>query len=277
MTATLKIGADPELFVKLADGQFISGHVFECGTKANPMLTKHGAVQVDGMALEFNVTPAENKVEFVNNTISVLKDLNQLVGARYAGAKLVAIPVCDFGKEYIQSVPEIASALGCNPDFDGYTKEPNPVPNAELPFRTGSGHIHIGWTDGADSREHFELCCDVAKELDYYIGLPSLLWDKDNRRRELYGRPGAFRPKPYGMEYRVPSNAWLKSRQTIEFVYDRASKGAMAVLKRKRKPLFEKFGDVAKELINNPHEAVRLAWPKNHQAIAAQVLRDAAF
>jgi hypothetical protein len=45
--------------------------------------------------------------------------------------------------------------------------------------------------------------------LDLRLAVPSLIWDKDKKRRLLYGKAGCFRPKPYGMEYRTLSNAWL--------------------------------------------------------------------
>ena len=48
------IGADPELFVK-KDGVVVSGHDLIQGTKADPFPVQDGAVQVDGMALEFNI------------------------------------------------------------------------------------------------------------------------------------------------------------------------------------------------------------------------------
>ena len=63
-------------------------------------------------------------------------------------------------------------------------------------------------------------CCTLSKELDYYLGLPSLLFDPDTSRRKMYGKAGAFRPKPYGMEYRVLSNAWLKSPELIKWVFN---------------------------------------------------------
>ena len=56
--------------------------------------------------------------------------------------------------------------------------------------------------------------------LDVYLGLDSLTYDKDVERRELYGKAGAFRPKEYGVEYRVLSNAWLISPLLMGRVYD---------------------------------------------------------
>jgi hypothetical protein len=44
-------------------------------------------------------------------------------------------------------------------------------------------------------------------------------WDKDTERRKLYGKPGAFRPKPYGCEYRVLSNAWVDKPEVAGILF----------------------------------------------------------
>jgi hypothetical protein len=44
-------------------------------------------------------------------------------------------------------------------------------------------------------------------------------WDKDKERRKLYGKPGAFRPKPYGCEYRVLSNAWVDKPEVASLLF----------------------------------------------------------
>jgi hypothetical protein len=213
------IGADPEFFVRRGN-VFISGHTFECGTKAEPMKTKHGAVQVDGVALEANIIPAKSKEEFISNILGVIGDLNEIVAGK--GCKIVAQPTVTFKSKYIQALPPEVRALGCNPDYNAYTFAPNDAPNAEVNFRTGAGHIHIGWTEGKehDDFEHFTNCCVLARQMDYFVGLRTLKFDRDNQRRELYGKAGAFRPKPYGMEYRVPSSVWASSEKLMGEVYD---------------------------------------------------------
>ena len=47
-----------------------------------------------------------------------------------------------------------------------------------------------------------------------------MLLDDGAKRRELYGKAGAYRVKPYGVEYRVLSNFWLKSPALMQWVYD---------------------------------------------------------
>jgi len=264
----LTIGADPEVFVRLED-KFISGHTFPCGSKEFPRKLDSGSVQVDGLALEFNVLPSETRGEFVDNTIKIYRDLNSLVKSINPRASLEAIPTVVFGEEYLKSLPKEVSRLGCNPDFNAYTMSENPVPDSEQPFRTGAGHVHIGFTKDADpsSMEHLQVCSELTKELDYFLGLPSLAWDSDEKRRSLYGKPGAFRPKSYGMEYRVLSNAWLRSRSTMEIVYDQTVRCVARKFSSKKKPLYEKYGDLAKTLINEN----QVSWMKGYQKVSNDV------
>lgn len=216
---SLKIGADPELFLRNRwTDAFVSAHDLLPGTKEDPFKVPHGAVQVDGTAAEFNIDPAETVEEFVHNIHAVMAELERMIPK---SLKLAAVPVADYDPGYFITLPNFARELGCNPDYDAYTGLPNVRPDVNATFRTGSGHIHVGWTEGAELvGNHFEDCRVFASEMDIGVGYSSLVWDNDTKRRELYGRAGAFRPKSYGCEYRVLSNAWLKSRRTMEFVFN---------------------------------------------------------
>lgn len=234
-----KVGADPELFVK-KDGTFTSGHGLIVGDKKNPFPVEHGAVQVDGMALEFNINPAMLEDDFVFNLETVMEQLKAMV----PDYELVATPVADFTKEYLDTQPEEAKMLGCEPDFNAWTDKENPVPNAEVTFRTGSGHLHIGWTDNQDvnSPEHRMNAQAMVRQMDFYLGLPSLFFDADTKRRELYGKAGAHRVKPYGVEYRVLSNSWLSSRDLMGWAFRAAKKAASDLVEGIR--LEDRFGDI---------------------------------
>ncbi len=210
------IGADPEFFVQRY-GKLVSAYGLIPGSKDRPYPVKNGAVQVDGMALEFNIDPAESYSKFEAHMSTVLDSIIKMV----PGYEVFVEPVADFGLDYIRAQPREASELGCSPDYNAYTKQANPRPNADTPFRTASGHVHIGWTKDADinNEGHLEACRALTKSLDVWLGIPSLLWDKDERRRSLYGAAGAFRPKPYGMEYRVLSNKWITNPTLRALVY----------------------------------------------------------
>ena len=263
--ADLKVGADPEFFVRRGI-HYISGHEFECGTKQKPMKTAHGHVQVDGVALEVNVNPANSREAFIYNVRSGIADLRDIV--KHKQADVIATPSAFFGNKKLSSYPEEARKLGCTPDFNAYTMKMNPRPDAETPFRTGSGHVHIGWCEDvtAHSRMHMGMCSQIVKQLDYYLGLPSLLWDKDSRRRQLYGKAGAFRPKSYGVEYRVLSNAWIDTDKLIGWVYDRT----IAAFKdlANGNDLYEKYGDIARKVIDDN----TVDWRKSFPAVAREVL-----
>ena len=213
----IKIGCDPEFFVK-KDGQFVSAHGLIAGTKYNPQRVEDGAIQVDGMALEFNINPATTADEFLNNINSVMTQFRAIIPPEY---EFVFEPVATFSHEYMATQPIEATELGCTPDYNAWTGQVNSKPSADVPFRTASGHIHIGWTDDVDpyDPEHFEACCMVVKQLDNSLGIAEQFWDTDTVRKSLYGAPGAFRPKSYGVEYRVLSNAWLRDPALTKFIF----------------------------------------------------------
>ena len=52
-----KVGADPEIFLGDADGGLVSAYGLIKGDKEHPFPVTNGAVQVDGMAAEFNIDP----------------------------------------------------------------------------------------------------------------------------------------------------------------------------------------------------------------------------
>lgn len=247
---TISIGCDPELFLKSrATGKIVSAHNILPGTKKEPFCVPGGAVQVDGVAAEFNTTPAFNKVEWVTNLNDVKTRLQEMA----VGFDLNIIPSYEFDSEYFASLPSATRMLGCDPDYNGWTCAVNPPPDgANTTLRTASGHIHIGWTNVKDpfTNDHFEDCCALARQLDYYMGIYSLLWDSDNRRRELYGKAGCFRPKPYGMEYRTLSNVWLRYPNLWPWVWQSAHNATKSML-RGGERLFETHGNWAQAVINS--------------------------
>jgi len=251
------VGADPELFLK-KDGVHVSGVGLIPGTKAYPHAVECGAIQLDGMAAEFNINPAASEQEFITNLDTVMTILAETVPEH----EVVADPVAYFTREYMATQPAAALDLGCDPDFNGWTRSVNEKPDADIPFRTGSGHVHVGVVEGADvtDEQFFNVCCDAAKEMDLFLGLPSIFFDDDTQRREMYGKAGAFRPKSYGFEYRTLSNAWLRTDKLKRWVYKATQNCMVGFMGGQR--LAEKYAksvDV-QEIINtsNKKEAVKI-------------------
>lgn len=249
------IGADPEIFVKKR-GVVASAYGLIPGTKKFPLKVRKGAVQVDGMALEFNIDPAGNEKAFRDNINEVMAQLKVMT----PGYDFDINPVAEFGAAMIAAQPKEARILGCDPDFNAWTRAPNPAPNAKADFRTASGHVHIGWKKKGDKNwpdnldvndeSHLEACRALTKTLDAYLGIPSIAWDENAKRRELYGKAGAFRPKPYGMEYRTLSNAWLNKPHLISLVYNNTLHAIKALFEDEKIADKVYFGLSAQEIIN---------------------------
>lgn len=243
----LLLGADPEIFVS-NKGRLVSAYGLIGGTKDEPIKVQQGAVQVDGMALEFNIDPAANKKEFISNIDTVMGILKGMVPEH----QFEIIPVAEFGMDYISKQPEKATELGCSPDYDAWKMDVNPRPDGKRSFRTAAGHIHFGFVEENDApieaQGYIEYCSNIVRELDFYLALPSLFYDNDAKRRELYGKAGAFRPKTYGFEYRTLSNMWLASSALKEWAYE-ASIDAWSRIESGVN-LVAKYGDI-QNIVNN--------------------------
>lgn len=227
------IGADPELFVKKKKEK---ENFFWCadglipGSKEEPFKVKGGAIQVDGMAVEFNINPVKTKLQFESNIKSVVTELRKYLGPDYS---LWAVPVANFREKDFDEAPKKAKILGCEPDWNAYKEDINPAPDSKHKFRTGAGHIHIGWGSGFDTRDPnlLDACFHLVKFMDKNIGEPLSSVSGDWKRRELYGDLGAFRPKSYGLEYRTPSNFWLTNRKLTHWVWDQTVKSLQDAFK----------------------------------------------
>lgn len=249
MTTKILIGADPEIFVKHKDKGNISAHELIPGTKKNPHKVKGGAVQIDGTALEFNIDPASTSKEFVSNIHTVMRQLSDMVKDKDAALSFDISPTVIYDKTLFSKLPEHAVELGCEPDFNAYTARENERPDSSLlkgleTMRTASGHVHIGWTNDADryAPDHFEDCRVLTNLLDWTLGTASKGWDRDSQRSRLYGKAGAFRPKSYGMEYRVLSNRWLSDPKIAEFVFETTRKVALFLKTYGPTPILQTFG-----------------------------------
>lgn len=238
------IGCDPEVFVRKGK-LFQSAHGLIPGDKKNPFKVKKGAVQVDGMALEFNIDPAATSKEFCINVQSVLDQMIKMV----PDYEVVISPVAHFTEEVMKAQPPEALELGCDPDYNAWSGMPNVKPNANRPMRTASGHVHIGWTNGQDilDPDAVNRAFSAARQMDFFLGLPSLFYDNDQERREMYGKGGCCRVKPYGVEYRTLSNAWLKNKKLMAWVFDNTKKGMEALIGGNE--LATKYGNI-EDIIN---------------------------
>lgn len=266
----LLLGADPEVFAVTKNGQPVSAHDMIPGSKENPHKVDLGMIQPDGLAAEFGIRPAKTVEGFRTR----IRKVRQVVERQLAehDAQILIRPSLQFPKDYYDSLPNHAKELGCDPDYNAYTRRPNPAPEGgDTGFRAAGGHVHFGWTNDQDvtNPHHFEACVMLTKMLDLYLGVPFVLLDSDSDRRRMYGRAGSFRPKSYGMEYRVLSNAWLRHKDLMTFVYNQSTSAFQNLLEDKI-PDYYGREDSIQGIINNSCEVMAyymcenfgFKWPK---------------
>jgi len=228
---TIKIGCDPESFIVDGKGDFIPAIGIIPGDKENPYPVDGGAVQVDGLAVEFNIHPAETADQFVGNIKKVLYQIDEMIHSFDKDFSIRHTPVATFRQTIWNMAPEQSKILGCDPDYNvkGDINE-NPTMRLEnSTIRTAAGHIHIGWLDelleDPMQGDHFETCLDIAN--GFFHGhlstfIPST--QEEEERMKYYGHNGSFRPKKYGIELRAPSNLWVRTEETQKLIFNQTRK-----------------------------------------------------
>lgn len=221
------IGCDPELFLVDAAGAFKSSIGLIGGSKDFPRplheLGDGYAVQEDNVAVEFNTPPAESAEQFntfVSRTIEYLQEyVNNMAGLTFSKESAAIFPNSELENP-------MALNFGCDPDYNAWTMKRNPRPKAiNAALRSCGGHVHVGYKF-VDVKQASTLI----KLMDKYLGIPSVLMDTGELRKELYGKHGACRFKPYGVEYRVLSNFWIFDEKLRTWVYNNTSMALDALL-----------------------------------------------
>lgn len=213
MIDDITLGCDPELF--LVDGY--SNHISAVGkfggTKDEPFpITDMGhCMQEDNVALEFNIPPSAD-VESFNYNIGLVLDYLKGAAAEQ-GLFLDISSSAEFEDEQL-ATPE-AQEFGCSSDYDAWTGMENDKPDADTNLRTCGGHIHIGYR-----KPSHKVNLSIVKAMDLFLGVPSLFMDDDVDRRIMYGKAGCFRPKEFGVEYRVLSNFWVADESLSTWAYN---------------------------------------------------------
>jgi len=197
------IGCDLEYAVETPNGFFPAGILPIRGRKGHPEPMETGGVEIDCCAVELTMPPASTEDMFVNTILTHLEAVRQ----RYNRVKLVTKSSIVFDKAILKQT-RYANTMGCDPDYNAWTGKENPRPRTRTGLRTFGGHIHI---EGGDT--------DTIKACDLTLGMWSVLEDRDTDRRKLYGKAGAHRVKPYGVEYRVLSNFWCDKEELIRSAY----------------------------------------------------------
>ena len=219
------VGTDVEYFVVDGQGKPVPCIGLVGGTKKKPLPLISGRegymIQEDNVALEWGIPPAKDRYSFIYHCMRAREAIDEKL--KPMGLQTVIASSMRFDAKQLDH-PQ-AKLLGCEADYDVWERMENPKPDItgeNETLRTGAGHVHISFkVDGEyphPVRNLGEMEA-VVKSCDIYLGLASVLLDGDKERRKLYGKAGAFRPKEYGVEYRVLGSFWTKEPWLIEWVF----------------------------------------------------------
>ena len=221
---TYTLGCDPEFFV--AKKERPKTPIPVCGlvggTKEAPIKVPYADVMgrsrgiegfaylEDSVAYEFNTPPASNPDDFRAYVDNMMSWNYAMLSTKGLVPRIK--PYARFSHKTLAALSKEADVIGCAPDLiaynanEGFKRKGTQLVTADLlkDTRVAGGHLHLGY-DVTKCPRHI-----MSQWMDLFIALPTLHADKQNTRREFYGIPGAFREKPYGIEYRTLSNFWIE-------------------------------------------------------------------
>jgi hypothetical protein len=263
------IGADPEVFFQ-QDGAIVGSELVIPKEGLGPKTGYEDQVKPlvirDGIQVEFNPTAATDAHTFVANVAScftcLAKHLKEVHKDAYilSWQELVRIP-----RKTLASLSKESRTLGCAPSLNVYTGPQVLRARSGYPVRTAGGHIHIGLQAVSST---FSERSKLILLSELLIGLITVMLDLDEaqvERRTVYGKAGEYRLQSYGVEYRVPSNFWLRHPILTEFMFKQAQLTAAVYTQSisqsigYMEELIEKVDfDKVREAINNSNP--ELAW-----------------
>jgi len=210
------MGSDPEMML-VRDGKYFSAISIVPGDKYERHEIGKHQFYYDNVMAECAVAPGNNR----KHTIGNFQDCFQKFAKLVKPYTLVVQASQNYPVSELEH-PE-AKRIGCDPEYCVYELAEVKPPEVEFissNLRTAGGHIHLGNRMLQDDEM---ACYFTVRMLDLFIGIPSVLIDKDKTsaaRRKLYGKAGRFRKPDHGVEYRSLSNFWIGSPKLVGLVYD---------------------------------------------------------
>jgi hypothetical protein len=218
-------GADPELFIQK------NGVIAESGDilPREGIENKNGAkITRDGVQVEFNPVPSHCRAVFSTYLASSFRLLKAQLGKDYSAS---FTGVIELSKEELEKLSADARRLGCAPSSNIHPSTVALQESDSLRTRSAGGHLHFG-TGSCYCYSLKDLKTPISPAkidpavlvplFDILVGNTAVIMDPDpaqKERRKFYGRAGEYRQsKAHRIEYRTPSNFWLRSYPLMSFM-----------------------------------------------------------
>ena len=185
------------------------------GTKDKPLKVEDYegyTFHEDNVTLEMGIPPAKNRNEFYKCLSTARMLASNIAHRANNDLSLYDKSYAEFAARDLDN--DKAREIGCDEDFSAYNDDPYSPRAIGLQdlgnFRYAGAHIHVDLPEWMPA--HI-----AAQFMDLFVCVPAIAHEQDQQRgrREAYGRPGLFRPKDYGVEYRSMSSNIMSNDDTL--------------------------------------------------------------
>lgn len=218
---TVTIGGDAEFFLQ-KDGELYPASKVIPGSKEEPFELENGVCHPDGLSLEVGFPPAKTPNEFFANILKVIQEVR---------VKFLEPNGVKFHSDSEVKVTDIEATdkdleRGCSSEYFAWMNQGESIKQVEKSadeYRFSGFHIHLGFTEGQKGTPlEVQDMAVLARVMDGFVMKHKL--NTTDLRSQQYGGYGAFRCKPYGIEYRaMDSSVFLqrhKVRKLMSFLND---------------------------------------------------------
>ena len=216
MSYAYRVGHDAEFFVSDNSGNIVPVCEKVGGTKSKPLDLEGSCygttIQEDGVALELGMSPV-HPLEFSGIAYHSVLEASAWLLKKGLSVQH-AISSHEFAPELLSKYPQ-ANEIGCMPDRNAWERGQKrmPILIGDLGNnRFTGGHLHFSYecegTGVSHKAKNGTPTWAIVQMLD---ALALSFWayydaKLQSKRAAFYGLPGLYRNKPYGLEYRTPTN-----------------------------------------------------------------------
>jgi hypothetical protein len=199
VTLDLQFGTDAEFFIQDSAGKVVPASKYIPGLKSKPFVLENGVCHPDGLSLEVGCPPSDTPQGMLVNLFKVIDE----VKVKYLDPNGLTIHSRMYtDSSVVQDATKEDLEFGCGSEYDARStrmfKQSDRDTSQKLRF---SGfHIHLGYTEQEDNYFTYLDSSTLVKALDRLVQRYDL--GTTPERSMQYGGLGAFRVKPYGIEYR---------------------------------------------------------------------------
>lgn len=195
------ISTDVEGFIRSPKGDYIPAERVLGGSKGNAQAVGKGVVaHPDNVMAEFALAGPCKPENFQDRVQSAVRLLRKHIHP----LDIMFSPCVEFSDDWLKKA-KLAEEIGCEPDWQGDCMRISITTEQLGNYRGAGGHLHFD-LNSQISPDYAATVCDCT------VGLAAVAYgEKQGRRRQFYGLPSLYRPKPYGLEYRTLSNWWVEN------------------------------------------------------------------